>query len=72
VLPVIESHSENAPSLRIDKPFPALLEQSLSLDFANMDITEHGHIPYIFILVRAMDEWKKMVRLYLTIGSDET
>ncbi|KAF8066907.1 hypothetical protein FPV67DRAFT_1496954 [Lyophyllum atratum] len=56
---VIESHSETVPSLRIDKAFPALLEYSLSLDFAAMDPTEHGHIPYVIILVRALEDWKK-------------
>ena len=58
---VIESHPENAQSLLIDKPFPALLEYATSLDFENMDVTDHGHVPYVFILVRAMEEWKKTV-----------
>ncbi|KAH7923031.1 hypothetical protein BV22DRAFT_1130938 [Leucogyrophana mollusca] len=56
---IIESHSETAPSLRIDKPFPALREHALSLDFATMDPTEHGHIPYVVILVRVLEDWKK-------------
>ncbi|KAJ8488753.1 hypothetical protein ONZ45_g13834 [Pleurotus djamor] len=55
---IIESHSETAPSLRIDKPFPALLEYAKSLDFANMDPTEHSHIPYVVILVRALEDWR--------------
>jgi amyloid beta precursor protein binding protein 1 len=58
---VIESHSETAASLRIDKPFPALLEHAVSLDFAGMDPTDHGHIPYVVILVRAMQDWKNAV-----------
>ncbi|KIJ15740.1 hypothetical protein PAXINDRAFT_114100 [Paxillus involutus ATCC 200175] len=57
--PIIESHSETAPSLRIDKPFPALREFALSLDFASMDPTDHGHIPYVAILVRVLEDWKK-------------
>ncbi|RDB30881.1 NEDD8-activating enzyme E1 regulatory subunit [Hypsizygus marmoreus] len=56
---VIESHSEIAPSLRIDKPFPALLEYATSLDLAGMDPTDHSHIPYVVILVRALEDWKK-------------
>ncbi|EGN97124.1 hypothetical protein SERLA73DRAFT_92105 [Serpula lacrymans var. lacrymans S7.3] len=56
---IIESHSETSPSLRIDKPFPALLEHALSLDLSSMDPTEHGHIPYVTILVRALEDWKK-------------
>ncbi|KAH9060516.1 hypothetical protein EDB87DRAFT_1683470 [Lactarius vividus] len=55
---VIESHSEISPSLRIDKPFPALLQAARALDFDAMDTTDHGHIPYVYILVRALDDWK--------------
>ena len=51
------------PSLRLDKPFPALLEHARSLDFENMDVTDHGHIPYAVILVRAIDDWKAKVRI---------
>ncbi|KIJ56458.1 hypothetical protein M422DRAFT_239673 [Sphaerobolus stellatus SS14] len=56
---VVDSHSETAPSLRIEKPFSALFEHALALDFKNIDDMEHGHIPYVVILVRAMEEWKK-------------
>lgn len=59
---VIESHAETIPSLRVDKPFEALIKHSLELDFKNMDPTDHGHVPYIVILVRAMEEWKASVR----------
>ncbi|KAF8965437.1 hypothetical protein BDZ97DRAFT_1918283 [Flammula alnicola] len=56
---VIESHPETAQSLQIDKPFPALLDYAVSLDFENMDVTDHGHVPYVIILVRLLEEWKK-------------
>lgn len=59
---VIETHVETAPSLRIDKPFPALLEYAATLDFQNIDVPDHGHIPYVIILVRVLEEWKKKVR----------
>lgn len=56
---VIDSHTETAPSLRIDKPFEGLYDYATSLDFESLDDMEHGHIPYVAILVRAMDNWKK-------------
>ncbi|KAJ2923585.1 hypothetical protein H1R20_g13506, partial [Candolleomyces eurysporus] len=56
---IIDSHIDSTPSLRIDKPFPALLERSLAIDFENLDVTDHGHVPYVFILVRVLEEWKK-------------
>ncbi|KAJ7185616.1 hypothetical protein C8R46DRAFT_1061219 [Mycena filopes] len=55
---IIESHSETAPSLRIDKAFPALSNYATSLDFAGMDPTDHTHVPYVIILVRALADWK--------------
>ncbi|KAH9979784.1 hypothetical protein BJV74DRAFT_887926 [Russula compacta] len=55
---IIESHTETSPSLRIDKPFPALLQAAHALDFDSMDTTDHGHVPYVYILVRALDDWK--------------
>jgi hypothetical protein len=35
----------------------------MSLDFDNMDTTDHGHIPYVIILIRAMQDWKNAVRM---------
>lgn len=58
---VIDSHPEGFPSLRIDKPFAALLEHARSLDLENMNTTDHGHIPFVVILVRALDMWKSTV-----------
>ncbi|KAI8973167.1 hypothetical protein BD414DRAFT_499348 [Trametes punicea] len=56
---VSQSHSETAPSLRITRPFPSLLEWARSLDLQNMDPTAHSHIPFVVILVRVVDEWRK-------------
>ena len=70
--PVVESHPDTPPSLRIDKPFSALVNYAMSIDFENMDATDHGHIPYVVILVRVLEEWKKAVSLlylYLYLGS---
>ncbi|KAJ7267019.1 hypothetical protein B0H12DRAFT_1179488 [Mycena haematopus] len=55
---IVDSHSETAPSLRIDKAFPALYDYATGLDFASMDPTDHTHVPYVVILVRALADWK--------------
>lgn len=60
---VITTHSDNAASLRIDKPFPSLLAHAFSLNFDKMDVTDHGHIPFVVILVRVLQEWKNDVSL---------
>ncbi|KAG8903932.1 hypothetical protein FRB99_002536 [Tulasnella sp. 403] len=56
--PIITTHSEVQPSLRIDKPFPSLLAHAFSLNFDKMDPTDHGHVPFVVILVRMLQEWK--------------
>lgn len=58
---VIDSHTETAPSLRIDKPFKELYDHAMSIDFDSLDDMEHGHVPYVLILVRAMEDWKRKV-----------
>ncbi|KAJ8592559.1 hypothetical protein M405DRAFT_763381 [Rhizopogon salebrosus TDB-379] len=68
---IIESHSETSPSLRIDRPFPALGELALSLEYDTMDPTEHGHIPYVVILVRALEDWKRSHGNSLPKSSEE-
>lgn len=56
---IIESHPETAPSLRIDNPFPSLLQYSQNLDLDALDPTDHGHVPYVVLLVKAMQQWKQ-------------
>ncbi|GAW00959.1 glycoside hydrolase family 71 protein [Lentinula edodes] len=41
------------------KAFPALLEYAMSLPLDTMDITDHAHIPFPVILVRALEEWRR-------------
>jgi amyloid beta precursor protein binding protein 1 len=56
---VIEAKLDNPPDdLRLTCPFPALLEYALSFDFNKMNSTEHSHIPYIIILLQALEKWK--------------
>ncbi|KAG7095811.1 hypothetical protein E1B28_006511 [Marasmius oreades] len=57
--PIIESHTETAPSLRIDKAFPALYDYATGLDFSQLDSTDHGHVPYVIILVQLLDKWRR-------------
>ncbi|GBE84542.1 hypothetical protein SCP_0605210 [Sparassis crispa] len=49
---------ETAPSLRITRPFPALLQWARDLDLSALDPTTHAHIPFVVILVHAVDAWR--------------
>ncbi|KAG8832314.1 hypothetical protein FRC17_001486 [Serendipita sp. 399] len=55
---VIDSHSEEKVSLRIDNPFPALLEKASSIHFDSLDQTTHAHVPYLYILIHAAAKWR--------------
>ncbi len=50
----------------MDKPWPALVEKSMSIDFSTLDQTDHGHVPFVYILVQAAEKWKASVRVART------
>ncbi|EMD36162.1 hypothetical protein CERSUDRAFT_84251 [Gelatoporia subvermispora B] len=55
---VSQPHTDGTPSLRITRPFPELLRWARELDFDSVDPTTHAHIPFVVILVRAVDDWR--------------
>lgn len=60
---VNDIHPDTTHTLRIDKPFSALVEHARSLDLDNMDSTEHSHVPWAILLVKTALEWKATVSL---------
>ncbi|EEB19276.1 NEDD8-activating enzyme E1 regulatory subunit, putative [Pediculus humanus corporis] len=57
---VIESHPDNLPQdLRLDKPFPALIEYVNSVNLEEMELKDHAHVPYLVILFKYLEIWKK-------------
>lgn len=58
---MVDAHTDDLPSYRLDKAFPALAKHSIELDFDDLDVTDHGHVPYFVILVRALHDWKQKV-----------
>lgn len=56
---VIETHDPaRFFDLRIDSPWPELQEFADSIDLDTLDDTEHAHIPYIIIFIKALRGWK--------------
>ncbi|RLV95150.1 NEDD8-activating enzyme E1 regulatory subunit [Spathaspora sp. JA1] len=56
---VIETHDPSKLyDLRIDQPWPELQEFSDSFDLDCLDNTEHSHVPYIVIFIKALKQWK--------------
>ncbi|XP_015754428.1 PREDICTED: NEDD8-activating enzyme E1 regulatory subunit-like [Acropora digitifera] len=59
---VIESHPDNAhPDLRLDRPFPGLSQYVEMLDLNTMSKQEHGHTPYVVLLLKYLNRWKAEV-----------
>ncbi|CAJ1390248.1 unnamed protein product [Effrenium voratum] len=44
--------------LRLNDPFPELRRFADSIDFATLNDSEHAHVPYVVILIRALDTWR--------------
>ena len=56
---VIETHDPaKFFDLRIDHPWPELQEYVDSIKLDELDDTEHAHVPYIVIFIKALQSWK--------------
>ncbi|KAL3860740.1 hypothetical protein ACJMK2_010815 [Sinanodonta woodiana] len=57
---VFESHPDNThEDLRLDRPFPALVQYCDSLHLETMTSKDHSHTPWLVILYKYLQEWKK-------------
>ncbi|KAH9822457.1 hypothetical protein DFH28DRAFT_1078676 [Melampsora americana] len=57
-LGLIETHPDSYVDLRLDCPFPTLLEFVHSFDFQKMDNHEHSHIPAVVIMIHFLEVFK--------------
>ncbi|KAJ5643422.1 uncharacterized protein N7484_005929 [Penicillium longicatenatum] len=60
--PIVETHPdpESTQDLRLLNPWPELAAAAESLgDLERMDDHQHGHIPYILLLLRFLAQWKQ-------------
>lgn len=56
---VIETHDPSKLfDLRIDKPFPKLKQYADSIDLDAIDDTDHAHVPYVVIFLKALENWR--------------
>ncbi|KAJ3037594.1 NEDD8-activating enzyme E1 regulatory subunit [Rhizophlyctis rosea] len=56
---IVEPHPTQLLDLRLDCPFPALVEYASKFDFNSSDTLALSHIPYVVILLRCIDDWKR-------------
>ena len=59
---IFDNGSEKVMDLRIQEPFPKLIELYNSIDWKNISKEDHSHLPFPLILLRAMNEWKNEMK----------
>lgn len=43
--------------LRVNDPFPELTDFVNSVDMDKMPLEEHGHTPWVIVLIKAANKW---------------
>jgi len=55
---LVETHPDSLVDLRLDSPWPELGQFADTLRLEEMNSQEHGHVPYIALLIKLVQEWK--------------
>jgi len=57
---LFEAHPENTiPDVRLDRPFPELIEFCDSFNLSKLNDGDHKHVPYLVPLYKALQKWGK-------------
>lgn len=60
--PIVDTHPdvEKTIDLRLTQPWPELTQfaEEMTRDIDNLDDHEHGHLPYVVILLHFLEKWK--------------
>lgn len=60
--PIVDTHPDETATtdLRLLSPWPELVEfaKNMTKDIDGLDNFEHGHLPYVVILLHYLDQWK--------------
>lgn len=61
--PIVDTHPgpETTTDLRLLKPWPELIQfaEEKTADLESMSPDDHGHVPYLALLLHYLEEWKK-------------
>lgn len=74
--PIVDTHPEESATtdLRLLSPWPELqaFSRDLTKDIDAMDNHEHGHIPYLVLLLHFLEKWKETHGDYPTKYAEKT
>jgi amyloid beta precursor protein binding protein 1 len=73
--PIVDTHPDSTATtdLRLLKPWPELSKfaEDLTKDIENLSAHEHGHIPYIALLLHYLEKWKESHGQYPSTYKDK-
>ncbi|KAJ3311180.1 NEDD8-activating enzyme E1 regulatory subunit [Blyttiomyces sp. JEL0837] len=69
--PVVETHPDQFFDLRLDSPFADLSRFAQSFDLEKLDGAKKSHVPYIVILLKALERWRDQHKTDLPSTSRE-
>ncbi|OJD20155.1 hypothetical protein ACJ73_08512 [Blastomyces percursus] len=61
VYPIVETHPDpnSVQDLRLTNPFPELIAATANIaDLDSLDDHDHGHVPYLLLLLHFLEKWK--------------
>jgi amyloid beta precursor protein binding protein 1 len=65
---VIEAHPDSElPDLRLEKPFPELVNFCNSMNLNEMNKKDHSHVAYLVILYKYLEIWKSQVNMFFHV-----
>lgn len=74
--PIVDTHPDESATtdLRLLSPWPELqaFARDLTKDIDTMDNHEHGHLPYVAILLHFLEKWKEIHGDYPTKYAEKT
>ena len=74
--PIVETHPdpESTQDLRLVQPWPELAEyaQTKTQDLDSMSDHDHGHVPYLLLLLYYLAQWKSLHGSYPNVFKDKT
>lgn len=56
---IIETHPENVVDLRLGCPFKQLSAHVDGYDLDKLDQTDHGHVPFVVVMLKYLNIWKE-------------
>ncbi|ODQ64772.1 hypothetical protein NADFUDRAFT_83652 [Nadsonia fulvescens var. elongata DSM 6958] len=55
---IVDTHPESLVDLRLDQPWPELIDYTMSFDLDSLPILDYAHVPFVVLILKFIDQWK--------------